>query len=122
MARGPEVCLGHCPLLRGLAHLNQALLPLLLQPLRTLLQPCHLSISSLHQQEADQQAAAAAVAAEEEVEEGHGEEEGDGEVEYKKQRDTESAAAVLMASPKQASVNVMDAGQEHCVTACSPQC
>ncbi len=56
MAGGPEVSLGHRPLLGGLAHLNQPLLPLLLQPLRTLLQPRHLTISSLHQQEGDQQA------------------------------------------------------------------
>ncbi|KAA6421775.1 MAG: hypothetical protein FRX49_08386 [Trebouxia sp. A1-2] len=55
---GAEVGLGHRPLLRGLARLNQALLPLLLQPLRTLLQPHHLSISSLRQQEEGQRAEA----------------------------------------------------------------
>ena len=55
---GPEVGLGHRPPLGGLAHLNQALLPLLLQPLRTLLQPRHLIISSLHEENKDRQLAA----------------------------------------------------------------
>ena len=95
MAGGPEVCLGHRPLLGGLAHLNQALLPLLLQPLRTLLQPRHLSISSLHEEEEDRQAAAAAATEEEAKEEEEEEEEEEedeeageegGEEGHKKQR------------------------------------
>ena len=118
MAGGPEVCLGHRPLLGGLAHLNQALLPLLLQPLRTLLQPRHLSISSLHEEVGDQQAEAEAEAEAEEgggeeeaVEEGgeegreEGREEG-GEEGHKKLRDRESAAEVLIAGPEQAIVHL----------------
>ncbi len=58
VARGPEVGLGHRPLLGGLAHLNHPLLPLLLQHLRTLLQPRHLTISSLHEENKDRQLAA----------------------------------------------------------------
>lgn len=58
VAGGAEVGLGHRPLLGGLAHLNQALLPLLLQPLRTLLQPRHLTISSLHEENNNRQPAA----------------------------------------------------------------
>jgi len=110
VAGGPQVCLGHRPLLGGLAHLNQALLALLLQALHTLLQPHHLSISSLHEEAEDEQAAEEAEAEEEEGEEeeggedeekgGEGEEEEEGEEEgeedYKKQRDRESAAAAVL--------------------------
>ena len=113
MAGGPEVCLGHRPLLGGLAHLNQALLPLLLQPLRTLLQPLHLSISSLHEEVGDQQAEAEAEEGgeEEAVEEGgeEGCEEG-GEEGHKKLRDRESAAEVLIAGPEQAIVHLLNKG------------
>jgi len=44
---GPEICLTHRPLLSGFAHLNQALLAVLLQGFSTLMQPGYLGISNL---------------------------------------------------------------------------